>query len=273
MRSINRLKAYCVFSAALIIAAVFCACTASGTVSPAPSPAATAAHSALPSPSAAAVPSPSPSAEQTETPEPTAEATPFELNPLWAFCNDYSAATDSALMTIADMLGSIESNEALEMSIMCSVHSRVLSTLAQSIGRLTYTQSGVYSATISGSESGSGTMSAADGGYNFEFTYDNGDILGGYFNTDAEYVQFAVYSADSSAEKLSGRIMRDDSGWTSYASEYIYDTALHVAPGGGAYFALGERQAILSGDTLRIGDYSPPPEPTATPDAVSFATP
>ena len=149
MRSINRLKAYCVFSAALIIAAVFCACTASGTVSPAPSPAATAAHSALPSPSAAAVPSPSPSAEQSETPEPTAEATPFELNPLWTFCNDYSAATDPALMTIADMLGSIESNEALEMSIMCSAHSRVLSTLAQSIGRLTYTQSGVYSATIS----------------------------------------------------------------------------------------------------------------------------
>lgn len=273
MRSINRLKAYCVFSAALIIAAVFCACTASGTVSPAPSPAATAAHSALPSPSAAAVPSPSPSAEQSETPEPTAEATPFELNPLWAFCNDYSAATDPALMTIADMLSSIESNEALEMSIMCSAHSRVLSTLAQSIGRLTYTQSGVYSATISGSESGSGTMSAADGGYNFEFTYDNGDILGGYFNTDAEYVQFAVYSADSSAEKLSGRIMRDDSGWTSYASEYISDTVLHVGASGGAYFALGERQAILSGDTLRIGDYSPPPEPTATPDAVSFATP
>ena len=273
MRSINKLKAYCLFSAALIIAAVFCACTASGTVSPAPSPAATAAHSALPSPSAAAVPSPSPSAGQSETPEPTAEATPFELNPLWTFCNDYSAATDSALITIADMLGSIESNEALEMSIMCSAHRRVLSTLAQSIGRLTYTQSGVYSATISGSESGSGTMSAADGGYNFEFTYDNGDILGGYFNTDAEYVQFAVYSADSSAEKLSGRIMHDDSGWTSYASEYIYDTALHVAPGGGTYFALGERQAILSGDTLRIGDYSPPPEPTATPDAVSFATP
>ena len=116
-------------------------------------------------------------------------------------------------------------------------------------------------------------MSAADGGYNFEFTYDNGDILGGYFNTDAEYVQFAVYSADSSAEKLSGRIMRDDSGWTSYASEYISDTVLHVGASGGAYFALGERQAILSGDTLRIGDYSPPPEPTATPDAVSFATP
>ena len=161
MRSINRLKAYCVFSAALIIAAVFCACTASGTVSPAPSPAATAAHSALPSPSAAAVPSPSPSAEQSETPEPPAEATPFELNPLWTFCNDYSAATDPALMTIADMLSSIESNEALEMSIMCSAHSRVLSTLAQSIGRLTYTQSGVYSATISGSESGSGTMSAS----------------------------------------------------------------------------------------------------------------
>ena len=80
-----------------------------------------AAHSALPSPSAAAVPSPSPSAEQSETPEPTAEATPFELNPLWTFCNDYSAATDSALITIADMLGSIESNEALEMSIMLSL--------------------------------------------------------------------------------------------------------------------------------------------------------
>ena len=97
--------------------------------------------------------------------------------------------------------------------------------------------------------------------------------MSGYFNTDTKYVQFAVYSADSSAEKLSGRIMHDASGWTSYASEYIYDTALHVAPGGGTYFALGERQAILSGDTLRIGDYSPPPEPTATPDAVSFATP
>ena len=164
MRSINRLKAYCVFSAALIIAAVFCACTASGNASPAPSPATTSAQSALPSPSAAAVPSPSPSAEQTETPEPTAETTPFELNPLWAFCNDYSSATDSTLAAIADMLGSIESNEALEMSIMCSAHSRVLSTLAQSIGRLTYTQSGVYSATISGSESGSGTMSAADSG-------------------------------------------------------------------------------------------------------------
>ena len=273
MRSINKLKAYCVFSAALIIAAVFCACTASGTVSPAPSPAATAAHSALPSPSAAAVPSPSPSAEQSETPEPTAEATPFELNPLWTFCNDYSAATDTALMTIADMLSSIESNEALEMSIMCSAHSRVLSTLAQSIGRLTYTQSGVYSATISGSESGSGTMSAADGGYNFEFTYDNGDILSGYFSTDTEYVQFAVYPADSSVEKLSGRIMHDASGWTSYASEYISDTVLHVGPSGGACFALGERQAILSGDTLRISDYSPPPEPIATPDAVSFATP
>ena len=146
MRSINKLKAYCVFSAALIIAAVFCACTASGTVSPAPSPAATVAQSALPSPSSE--PSPSPLAEQTETPRPTAETTPFELNPLWTFCNDYSAATDSALMTIADMLGSIESSEALEMSIMCSAHSRVLSTLAQSIGRLTYTQSGVFSATI-----------------------------------------------------------------------------------------------------------------------------
>lgn len=273
MRSINKLKAYCVFSAALIIAAVFCACTASGNASPAPSPVSTVAQSALPSPSAAAEPSPSPSVEQTETPGPTAEATPFELNPLWTFCNDYSAATDPALMTIADMLSSIESSEALEMSIMCSAHSRVLSTLAQSIGRLTYTQSGVYSATISGSESGSGTMSAADGGYNFEFTYDNGDILGGYFNTDAEYVQFAVYSADSSVEKLSGRIMHDASGWTSYASEYISDTVLHVGASGGAYFALGERQAILSGDTLRISDYSPPPEPTATPDAVSFATP
>ena len=273
MRSINKLKAYCVFSAALIIAAVFCACTASGNASPAPSPVSTVAQSALPSPSAAAEPSPSPSAEQTETPEPTAEATPFELNPLWTLCNDYSAATDPALMTIADMLSSIESNEALEMSIMCSAHSRVLSTLAQSIGRLTYTQSGVYSATISGSESGSGTMSAADGGYNFEFTYDNGDILSGYFSTDTEYVQFAVYPADSSVEKLSGRIMHDASGWTSYASEYISDTVLHVGASGGAYFALGERQAILSGDTLRISDYSPPPEPIATPDAVSFATP
>lgn len=273
MRSINKLKAYCVFSAALIIAAVFCACTASGNASPAPSPVSTVAQSALPSPSAE--PSPSPSAEQTETPEPTteAESTPFELNPLWTFCNDYSAATDSTLAAIADMLSSIESNEALEMSIMCSAHSRVLSTLAQSIGRLTYTQSGVYSATISGSESGSGTMSAADGGYNFEFTYDNGDILSGYFSTDTEYVQFAVYSADSSVEKLSGRIMHDDSGWTSYASEYISDTVLHVGPSGGACFALGERQAILSGDTLRISDYSPPPEPIATPDAVSFATP
>ena len=271
MRSINKLKAYCVFSAALIIAAVFCACTASGNASPAPSPVSTVAQSALPSPSSEL--SPSPSAEQTETPGPTAEATPFELNPLWTFCNDYSAATDSTLAAIADMLSSIESNEALEMSIMCSAHSRVLSTLAQSIGRLTYTQSGVYSATISGSESGSGTMSAADGGYNFEFTYDNGDILSGYFSTDTEYVQFAVYPADSLAEKLSGRIMHDASGWTSYASEYISDTVLHVGPGGGAYFALGERQAILSGDTLRISDYSPPPEPIATPDAVSFATP
>lgn len=273
MRSINRLKAYCVFSAALIIAAVFCACTASGNASPAPSPASTVAQSALPSPSAAAEPSPSPSAEQTETPEPTAETTPFELNPLWAFCNDYSAATDATLATISDMLSSIESNEALEMSIMCSAHSCVLSTLAQSIGRLTYTQSGVYSATISGSESGSGTMSAADGGYIFEFTYDNGDILSGYFSTDTEYVQFAVYPADSSVEKLNGRITHDDSGWTSYASEYISDTVLHVGSSGDAYFALGERQAVLSGDTLRISDYSPPPEPTATPDAVSFATP
>ncbi len=162
MRSINKLKAYCVFSAALIIAAVFCACMASGNASPAPSPAATIAQSASPSPSAA---SPSPSPEQSETPEPTTETTPFELNPLWTFCNDYSSATDSTLAAIADMLGSIESNEALEMSIMCSAHSRVLSTLAQSIGRLTYTQSGVYSATINGSESGSGTLSAADGGY------------------------------------------------------------------------------------------------------------
>lgn len=265
MRSKHRLKAYAVISAALIIAAVFCACTKSGGISPSPSPESNVTQSPQPSQSAAATPSPSA--------EPSAELTPFELNPLWTFYNEYSAATDTALMTISGMLGSIETGEALEMAIMCSAHSRALSILSQSIGRLTYTQSGIYSATISGSESGSGTMNAAEGGYNFEFTYDNGDILSGYFDMDSGYVRFAVRTADSSAEKLSGSIAHDDSGWTSYASEYLSDTALHVSVGGGAYFALDDRQAMLSGDTLRISDYSPPPEPTDTPDAVSFATP
>lgn len=274
MRLKSNVKAYCIVVAALVIAAVFCACAAKTTVS-SPSPSASAEPTSSPAVSATPSVSPSASASPSSTADDSASPTPYELNPLWTFCNEYSAAADSVLSTISELLSATDNSEALELTLLSSSHSRALSVLMQSIGRLTYSESGVYSSTLNSSEAGSGTMSATESGYIFEFDYDNGDVLSGYFSKDSEYVWFSKSSADSGSDQLTGCIKHDETGWTSYASEYLSDTVFHVGSDEESYFAADDVQAVLIGDNISIADYSPVPNATAMPSSapVPSATP
>ncbi len=274
MRLKGNVKACCIVVAALVIAAVFCACAAQTNTASSPSSSASAEPTSSPAVSASPSVSPSASASPSSAADDTASPTPYELNPLWTFCNEYSAAADSVLSTISDQLSAMDNSKALELTLLSSSHSRAISVLMQSIGRLTYSESGVYSSTLNGSEAGSGTMSATESGYIFEFDYDNGDVLSGYFSKDAEYVWFSKSSADSGTDQLTGCITHDETGWTSYASEYLSDTVLHVGNGEESYFAADDVQAVLSDDNIIIADYSPVPNATAMPSSapVSSAT-
>ena len=275
MRLNSNVKAYCIVVAALVIAAVFCACAAKTDTVSSPSPSASAEPTSSPAVSASPYVSPSASATPSSTADDSASPTPYELNPLWTFCNEYSTAADSVLSAISERLSAADNSEALELTLLSSSHSRALSVLMQSIGRLTYSESGVYSSTLNGSEAGSGTMSATESGYIFEFDYDNGDVLSGYFSKDCKYVWFSKSSADSGSDQLTGCIKHDETGWTSYASEYLSDTVFHVGTDGESYFAADDVQAVLSGDNISIADYSPVPNATAMPSSVpvSSATP
>ncbi len=245
MRSIFRFRTFLFIATAIIISVVFCACSDTaepvGSLSPSPSPTAT----------------PIPTPQETATPSVTeamVTVTPYELNPVWSFCKSYSAAADEKLKAIAEALSEIESAEALELSLMCSAHSRVVSVLSESIGRLTYTQSGLYSSTISGAEAGSGTLSSTENGFTFEFVYDNGDTLSGYFSKAQMYAEFALYPENGNVALLSGRIEQTDSGWTSHASESVYDTEFYTDSIKNAYFIYGNKQAVLCGETVYIED-------------------
>ena len=275
MRLKSNVKAYCIVVAALVIAAVFCACAAKTDTVSSPSPSASAEPTSSPAVSVTPSVSPSASVTPSSTADDSASPTPYELNPLWTFCNEYSTAADSVLSAISERLSAADNSEALELTLLSSSHSRALSVLMQSIGRLTYSESGVYSSTLNGSEAGSGTMSATESGYIFEFDYDNGDVLSGYFSKDCEYVWFSKSSADSGSDQLTGCIKHDELGWTSYASEYLSDTVFHVGTDGESYFAADDVQAVLSGDNISIADYSPVPNATAMPSSVhvSSATP
>lgn len=254
-------KALSVLSAALLIAAVFCACTqAENAAEPSPSP----------SPSIS-LPSSSPEQLQAAA-TPDAAQTPFELNPVWTFCNHYSSSAGDILNRMEQKLSALENAEALEFSLMCSAHSRALSVLYLSIGRLTYTQSGLYSATISGAEAGSGTLNATESGYTFEFAYNNNAVLNGYFSTAEEYIEFTFEPGDDDALPLNVFLIHTDSGWLSKVSESIYDTEFFADNNGDGYgyFVVDDRAAVLAGDTICIGDHIPQYSEV---DAVSSATP
>lgn len=261
MRSILKAKAYLFIAAVIIISAAFCACSKNSEFEATPSPA----------PSSTVMPISTPSGEATPSvTETIVTATPYELNPVWSFYKRYSEAADVKLKIIASALSEAENAEALELSLMCSAHSRVISVLYESIGRLTYTQSGLYSSTINGAEAGSGTLSSTENGYTFEFVYDNGETLSGYFSKAEMYAEFSLYSESGTVALLSGCIEQTDQGWTSYASESIYDTEFRIDSNGNAYFICGDRQAVLCGESVYIEDYIEYP---SSADAVSFATP
>lgn len=254
-------KAYLFIAAVMIISAALCAC--SNTAEP------EATLSPAPSPTVVTTPTPQETATPSAT-EAVVTSTPYELNPVWSFYKSYSEAADGKLKALASALSEAESAEALELSLMCSAHSRVISVLYESIGRLTYTQSGLYSSTINGAEAGSGTLSSTENGFTFEFVYDSEETLSGYFNKAEMYVEFALYSENNGVALLSGRIEQTDSAWISYASESIYDTELCIDSNGNAYFICGDRQAVLYGESVYIEDYINDP---SSADAVSSATP
>lgn len=261
MRSMLKTKAYLFIAAVMIISAALCAC--SNTAEP------EATLSPAPSPTVVTTPTPQETATPSAT-EAVVTSTPYELNPVWSFYKSYSEAADGKLKALASALSEAESAEALELSLMCSAHSRVISVLYESIGRLTYTQSGLYSSTINGAEAGSGTLSSTENGFTFEFVYDSEETLSGYFNKAEMYVEFALYSENNGVALLSGRIEQTDSAWISYASESIYDTELCIDSNGNAYFICGDRQAVLYGESVYIEDYINDP---SSADAVSSATP
>lgn len=259
-----------VFAAVFFIAAIFCGCSAKGGNNPSPSPTLAPDKTQQQEVNPSSAPSPSVDLQEPVI-SPSAESTPYSANPVYSFYSEYYSASHTPLEAISNKLAGVKSAEALEFSLMCDAHSRALSVLNQSIGRLTYTDASTYSATLSGSEAGSGTLSSSDSGYSFEFTYDDDTALRGtYYQTEqTEKIEFTIASPTMGQTRCS--IQKSEQGWTSVVSELESITILSVSGDETASFAFDLRQAVLSGSNVYLCDYTPPVE--EEPDAATFATP
>jgi hypothetical protein len=153
-------------------------------------------------------PSPSPSATVTSSPGTTAPApvpaaseTPFSVNPLYGFYNEFQSAGQSASLSLIEALSSENTAQSLQLSLALSAHLIALSDIGATICRLFPGDDGAgYSGTVEGAASGSGTMGASENNdYTFTFTYNGGTLLIGEFTGDSA-VRFSLgrYEEDAS---------------------------------------------------------------------------
>lgn len=153
-------------------------------------------------------PSPSPSATVTSSPGTTAPApvpaaseTPFSVNPLYGFYNEFQSAGQNASHSLIEALSSENTAQSLQLSLTLSAHLIALSDIGATICRLFPGDGGAgYSGTIEGAANGSGTMGASENNdYTFTFTYNGGTLLIGEFTGDFA-VRFSLgrYEEDAS---------------------------------------------------------------------------
>lgn len=238
----NRLRSkFILLFPACLSAMLFFGCKAGGAeVSASPAPVASITPSAAPSPTAG----PTPSEEPAETP--AASATPFAVNPVYAFYAEYQADCGAVLDDYAAGLSALQTADGLSYSLLLTEHRTLLSEGRVTIGRLYGSDAEGYSGTLEAASQGSGRMyGSPEKGYTFTFSYHDGRTLSGSFSGSALW--FTVASAEETELFCSMEKAGDE--WLSTACNASYKSELTVrlAPGGGD---APVRFGLLAGDYL-----------------------
>ena len=143
-------------------------------------------------PAASVSPSP-PSVSELPEALPAPSATPFAVNPVYAFYAEYHADCAALLDAYAAGLSALQSVDGLSYSLALTEHRALLSEGRITIARLFGSDESGYSGALESAASGSGSMyGSPEKGYTFQFSYIDGNTLSGSLSGTA--LRFTISS-------------------------------------------------------------------------------
>ena len=193
-----------------------------------------------------------------ELPEasPTPSATPFAVNPVYAFYAEYQADCAALLDAYAAGLSALQSVDGLSYSLALTEHRALLSEGRITIARLFGSDDSGYSGTLESAASGSGSMyGSPEKGYTFQFSYTDGNTLAG--SLSGAVLRFTI-SSPKGVERFCSMEKAGDT-WLSTACTSSYQSELTVCLSP----AEGETPIRFG---MRTGNYLPVTESTAAPE-------
>ena len=192
-------------------------------------------------PAASVSPSP-PSLSELPEALPAPSATPFAVNPVYAFYAEYHADCAALLDAYAAGLSALQSVDGLSYSLALTEHRALLSE--------------GYSGALESAASGSGSMyGSPEKGYTFQFSYTDGNTLSGSLSGTA--LRFTI-SSPKGVERFCSMEKAGDT-WLSTACTSSYQSELTVC------LSPTEGETPIRFGML-TGNYLPVTESTAAPE-------
>lgn len=187
----NSKRPVCLCCAACLSVMLFFGCSA-GNAGNSTSPVLPSATPSASLPAASVSPSP-PSLSELPEALPAPSATPFAVNPVYAFYAEYHADCAALLDAYAAGLSALQSVDGLSYSLALTEHRALLSEGRITIARLFGSDESGYSGALESAASGSGSMyGSPEKGYTFQFSYTDGNTLSGSLSGTA--LRFTISS-------------------------------------------------------------------------------
>lgn len=250
----NSKRPVCLCCAACLSVMLFFGCSA-GNAGNSTSPVLPSATPSASLPAASVSPSP-PSVSELPEALPAPSATPFAVNPVYAFYAEYHADCAALLDAYAAGLSALQSVDGLSYSLALTEHRALLSEGRITIARLFGSDESGYSGALESAASGSGSMyGSPEKGYTFQFSYTDGNTLSGSLSGTA--LRFTI-SSPKGVERFCSMEKAGDT-WLSTACTSSYQSELTVYPSP----AEGETPIRFG---MLTGNYLPVTESTAAPE-------